>query len=401
MRRVLFVDDEPEILAGLQSLLRRYRNKWHAEFVAGGESAIEALSRGPFDVIVTDMRMPKVDGAQLLKYVQQNHPQMVRIVLSGHSEVEAALRAVPVAHQFLSKPCDAKMLEETVDRACNLQALVSDDTVRAMVGQIKRLPSVPRVYQALMTVMSKPDASIGDVAAVLEQDMAMSARILQVINSAFFGLPQRVTRARDAVSYLGLNMVKSVVLMSELFAASNDQPVPKGVSLESLQRHAFLTAAVARKLIPEKRKADDAFMAGLLHDIGKLIIATQIPDHLRQVEERMEVPARPPMYVVEEGLVGVSHAEVGAYLLGIWGLPYAIVEAVADHHHPERVATPSFDVLTAVHVANALANEQEGRGADLLNMDYLKALGLDAKLDGWRRMAEEIALEAKKAPLPK
>jgi putative nucleotidyltransferase with HDIG domain len=160
-----------------------------------------------------------------------------------------------------------------------------------------------------------------------------------------------------------------------------------------------LTAAVARKVIQDKRKADDAFMAGLLHDIGKLILATQLPDHFKKVADQMGTPAERPMHVVEESLVGVSHAEVGAYLLGIWGLPYAIVEAVADHHHPERIQTPSFDVLTSVHVANALAHEQEGRGGDLLNIDYVKALGLEGRLNGWRQVAEEIALEAKKAPL--
>jgi putative nucleotidyltransferase with HDIG domain len=401
MRRVLFVDDDPDILAGLQLALRKSRSKWQSEFVVGGLSAIQALGQSSFDVIVTELRMRHLDGAALLRQVEQAHPRMVRIVLSGDAEAGSALRAVPVAHQFLSKPCDARTLEAVVDRACNLQALVGDDAVRALVGQIKQLPSVPRVYQALMAVMSRPDCTLRDVAAMIEQDIVVSARLLQVINSAFFGLPQRVSRVRDAVSYLGLNMVKSVVLMSELFSARTDQPAHTRVFLDRLQRHAFFTAALARKLAPDRRQMDDAFMAGLLHDIGKLILISQLPAHLEQVHEEMASSAELSMNVVEERLVGVSHAEVGAYLLGIWGLPYSIVEAVADHHHPERIAAPAFDVLTCVHVANALANALEGQRPPVLAAAYLQAIGVESRLGEWQRAAEDLAAETlKPAPTP-
>jgi putative nucleotidyltransferase with HDIG domain len=381
MRRVLFVDDDPDILQGLQLALRKSRSKWHSEFVLGGPAAIQALGQSSFYVIVTELRLRQVDGAALLRHVDQAHPRMVRIILSGHAEAEAALRAVPVTHQFLSKPCDARTLEQVVERACNLQALVGDETVRALVGQIKQLPSVPRVYQALVAVMARPDCTLDDVSATIEQDIVISARLLQVINSAFFGLSQRVSRVRDAVSYLGLNMVKSVVLMSELFSARTDQPAPTRAFVDHLQRHAFLTAALARKLAPDRRTMDDAFMAGLLHDIGKLILISQPPEHFPRAGQ------------VEERFAGVSHAEVGAYLLGIWGLPYSIVEAVADHHHPERIAVPSFDVLTCVHVANALANALEEKRPPVLATSYLQAIGVESRLAEWQRTAEGLAAE--------
>lgn len=111
-KRVLFVDDEQEVLEGLRNLLRRNRHEWDMVFALGGYEALAELSRGTVDVVVTDMRMPGMDGAQLLAQVKTVSPSTARLVLSGHAEKEAILRALPVAHQFLSKPCGGGTLLE-------------------------------------------------------------------------------------------------------------------------------------------------------------------------------------------------------------------------------------------------------------------------------------------------
>jgi putative nucleotidyltransferase with HDIG domain len=397
MKRVLFVDDEPHILEGLRDRLRRQREKWVMTFVGSGQEALAVLRAGPVDVIVTDMRMPQMDGATLLRRIQDDYPGVVRIVLSGHAELETALRAVPVAHQFLTKPCDAGLLENVIERACNLKHLINDEVVRRIVGKIEKLPSLPRVYSTLVGMLAKEDVSLKDVARVVKQDIAMTAKILQIVNSAFFGLSRTVSEIEDAIAYLGFSTVKQVVLAADVFRVAGDHPVVGGLSLDGVQRHSLLAAGVAARFFDDRRMREEAFSAALLHDIGKLLLAAELPSYVQQVVSTMGSEGI-PMNEAEERLSGVSHAEVGAYLLGLWGLPYPIVEAVANHHRPERVEQQSFDILAAVHVADVLANEFTGPVVagdrtvrTTVNHLYLERLGVGGRFEAWHEMAEAQA----------
>ena len=394
MKRILFVDDEPPILEGLQNLLRKNRRKWDMSFAVGGEAALELLKTQSFDVLVSDMRMPGVDGAQLLRYAKDHHPKTVRIILSGHMELKMALQAVPVAHQFLSKPCDALELENVVERACGVQDLLNDDTgsLRQMIGRINQLPSAPKTYHALMQALAEDRAGIDEIARLLKQDMAICAKLLQVVNSAFFRLARRIANVEEAVRYLGFVMVRNLALTVEVFQSI--EPL-RGLSLEALQEHALRVAALAKRLCRDKAQADDAFMAGLLHDIGYLILATEMSNRLEQALRQAAQEQIPP-YQAEYQLLGVSHAEIGAYLLGLWGLPYPIIEAVANHHQPQRVPQRSFDVLAAVYLANLLVHETTALnlpGGQSPDPAYLESLGVTLEqLAEWRDLALEQTL---------
>ncbi|MBV9849174.1 MAG: response regulator [Armatimonadetes bacterium] len=120
MIRVLFVDDESHILSGLQRMLRPLRHEWAMTFAEGGPAALDALAGAEFDVIVTDMRMPGMSGAQLLAEVRRRHPRVARIVLSGQSDREHLQQLAQTPHEYLSKPCDTELLKETVRRLCGL-----------------------------------------------------------------------------------------------------------------------------------------------------------------------------------------------------------------------------------------------------------------------------------------
>jgi len=393
-KRILFVDDEPAVLEGLRDRLRRQRRKWEMTFVGSGREALQVLSTEPCDVIVTDMRMPEMDGATLLARVQAEHPSVARIVLSGSAELESAMRAVPVAHQFLTKPCDAGTLENVVERAFSLQALISHEAVRNIVGKIENLPPLPRVYMQLTATLENEDASADDVSRILKQDMAICARVLQVVNSAFFRLARTITTVEEAVTYLGFNSIKQVALAAEVFQNS---PVPHSpISLETLQAHAMLVAALSSDLFVDKQDKEDAFVVGLLHDIGKLVLAVEAPDHMEEVLSEMKSQGC-SMHAAELSVGGVTHAEVGGYLLGLWGLPYPIIEAVANHHEPSRVDADGFGVLAAAHIADALVHEAAPSGATgsaaypaTLDLTYVETLGLSEKVAEWRKRAQEL-----------
>jgi len=393
MRNVLFVDDDPDVLEGLRHRLRKQRRKWNMRFVQSGREALDVLAREPIDVLVSDMRMPQMDGATLLQRVRASYPNVARIILSGHAEVETALRAIPVTHQFLTKPCEPGVIEDVVERACSLQSLVNEETVQKVVGRIERLPSLPRIYSQLMAAMSDGTASTDDIAPILKQDIAMCSKTLQMVNSAFFRLSRRITTIEQAVTYLGFNTIQHIALAVEVFRNSRAVPVDPRLALGALQSHAMKVANLASSLFVERQEKEDAFVAGLLHDVGKLVLAVELQGHMDAV--LAEVDNRDcPLHEAEQHLCGTTHAEVGGYLLGLWGLPYAIVEAVANHHAPTRVDVIEFGILSATHVANGLVNELTDLAIGQptvcdasIDLDYCEAVGVADKLDRWREVA--------------
>jgi len=397
MKRILFVDDEAMILDSLKRMLRGQRKEWEMAFVDGGEAALKEMAKNEFDVIVTDMRMPGMDGAELLDRVQALYPSTVRIVLSGHSDLEACVRAARVAHQFLGKPCDPEVIREVVIRACNTHSLLDGTDLKKTLGAVQSLPAVPRVYSQLVDAMTDEDVGIGDVASIVEQDIGISAKLLQLVNSSFFGVAKAIADIRQAASHLGMNMIRDLTLSTEVLSAFSNKKLPSGFSLDQEHAQSMLAARIAKRIPENKRDSEDAFLAAALHHIGKLIIATELTDQYPLItkacneQNLCEVEA-------EKSVLGVSHARIGAYLLGVWGMPFTIVEAVAYHHRPADVEQTKFGVLGAVHVASLFAEELKPteRGSSSnpttsIDEDYLRSMGVLDSLPAWRAIAEEEA----------
>jgi HD-like signal output (HDOD) protein/CheY-like chemotaxis protein len=397
MKRILFVDDEPNVLEGLRGLLRKQRKQWEMGFVGGGEEALQELLAGDYDVIVSDMRMPGMDGATLVQRVQQDYPHMVRIVLSGQTEQEISRRMVHIAHQFLAKPCDGRELQQVIEHACKLQELLEGSALRQVIGQMGRLPPKPGLYSHLVQVLENPNSSMADAAAVIEKDAATSASMLQLVNSAFFGVPQRVADIKTAVSYLGLEMVKTLSLSVEMRQTQGPLPPCPGFDAELAREHSLLAARISRRLLPHRVHGQDAFSAAILKDTGLLVLLTRMAEPFRLMVDGARASGR-SVYELEAETLGVSHAEIGAYLLAIWGLPYTIVEAVAHHQTPQRAEPTAFDTVCAVHVACALAEEQMpidphqhiGSGVRL-DLGLIERLGLQDQLPTWREIAADEA----------
>jgi HD-like signal output (HDOD) protein/CheY-like chemotaxis protein len=407
MKRVLFVDDERESLEALKGMLQRQELPWEAAFATSGKSALDLLAEKPFDVIISDIRMPEMDGAALLKIACERFPGVVRIVVCSQEEMNGSLRAVPVAHQFLLKPCEPHTLRVAVERATSLSDVLGNKMLANIVGSVKDLPVLPRTFMALREKLADPNASVKEVVKLVEQDISISAKILQLVNSAFFGLPREISTLNTAVSYLGIDMLQNLVLSAEVFRVFENSANLPGFSFEELHQHSQLTAKIASHIPVPAAVHSAAVVAGLLHDVGKLVLATRSPKHFARALEGAAEEKR-PLFAVEQELMGVSHAEVGAYLLGIWGLPCPVVEAVAHHHHPERVPQETLDAVAVVHVANYLAHEnpvRPGAGGDSDSYSYLKPdpaylekLGLTDQIPAWNEFAEEAAIEMRDGP---
>ena len=395
MKRVLFVDDEQHVLDGLRDLLRRQRKQWDMAFANDALTAMQLMADRPYDVVVSDMRMPGTDGAALLAHVKHAHPEAARIILSGQADRESVLRALPAAHQFLSKPCDAETLRAVIERACQLQQMLSDPAIRTLVGGLDHLPSAPHTYFELTRAAQRPDAGVADFAAIVEQDPAMSVKVLQLVNSAYFGLAQRVTSVRQAVMRLGVELLKSLALSVHAFSALSVPPV-KGFSIDSLQQHSLLAARMGQVIAGDKARGAEVFAAAVVHDVGKLVLAMCLPEDFGLVLAEQERTQR-PFYEIERELLGMTHAEVGAYLLGYWGLPLQIVETVAFHHMPGDVPADARETMAAVHVADALVDDRSYRTSDAtrdqkLDLVFLAQAGYTARLPELRALAASLKL---------
>ncbi|HUT04774.1 MAG TPA: response regulator [bacterium] len=395
MRRILFVDDEPRVLEGLRRMLHSLRGEWDMEFAQSGQEALESLDTKEFDVIVSDMRMPAMDGAELLSKVRDRHPQIARIVLSGQSDSETILRSVEPAHQYLSKPCDAATMKSTIDRTLALRELISNDVLQTLVTMMESLPCLPSIYTKLMQELRSPSPSINKIGQIISSDVSMTAKILQLVNSAFFGVSHHISGPTQAVNLLGLQTVRALVLVVRVFSQFKGNKQIEHL-VEELWKHSIVVGSAAKSIASAENAArdilDDAFMAGLLHDVGKLVLATNLPD---QYARAMKLAQEGDMSVVsaEREVFGAAHPDVGAYLLGLWGLPDPIVEAVAFHHRPSDSRAAQFATLTAVHVANAMEHQvRSGKGCveGEIDLSHLSDIGLSDRLDAWRATSIQI-----------
>ena len=389
-KRILFVDDEALVLQGLQRMLRPMREEWDMEFLDSGAKALERMAVSPFDVVVSDMRMPGMNGAEFLGRVMQQYPQTVRLILSGHADKELILKCVGSTHQFLAKPCDPDAIKAVVRRAFATNDALQSDTLKQLVARMDRLPSIPSLYSEIVDVLHDPEVSLETVGDIIAKDIAMTAQILKLVNSAFFGLRRQVSSPAEAASYLGLDTIRSLVLSISAFSQYESVQI-EGFSFSALWTHSLDTGAAAKAIAKmegaDRKLADEAFVSGMLHDTGKIVLAANYADQYGEVLKLMQNDGLEQCQA-EQQIFGANHTDVGGYLLGLWGLPVPVVEAIAFHHRPSDAVEKTFCPLTAVHAANALVHGAGGTDAAAadarLDLPYLTTLGLAARLPVWR-----------------
>jgi HD-like signal output (HDOD) protein len=378
MRNILFVDDERALLESLKVRLYKHRHDWNMKFVSSGDEAIAALEQEPFELVVSDVRMPGMDGGQLLTVVKQRWPTAMRIIVSGYSDPVQAVRLTSLAHQFVAKPCDGGELENIIERCFYLQDLLGQESLRKVVGRIGTLPAMPKTYGRLQAALAQPSVTAGEIGDIVNADAAIASKVLQITNSAFFRLRKPMVRIKDAVTYLGFATVRNLVLSAEIFSQWKAQGL-SDVDPDRLQNHAQCAAAACKALAGGRASADDAWLAGLLHDIGYWILIQECPKELGSAIELARAEGL-PLLECERRMTGATHAEIGAYLLGLWGLPYSIVEAVALHHTPRAVTPHGYDLVGALAVSHALLDPANAhamvtaRSDQDVNADYLASL---------------------------
>jgi HD-like signal output (HDOD) protein/CheY-like chemotaxis protein len=402
-RRILFVDDDDLILRSMERVLRRPAQEagWELCFASSGEAALEEMAKAPVEVLLADSNMAKMSGAALLRKVQERDPGVVRILLSGQTGLEMLRAALPYAHQFLPKPCDGQLLRSTLESACKLRGLLGRPELRQLVGSSNQLPSAPRAFIELSNALSNPSASARSISEIIERDIAVSARVLQIVSSAFYGLPRAVTSIGGAVAYLGVEVIKAIVLSVEV---SRMFPLSQSIqdfSVEALQQRGTRVSQLAKRLLAHEPGGDVLLVAGLLQDSGQLVLASRAAARFGLALSTAAARTQ-PLGEVETELFGASHADIGAYLLGLWGLPPRVVHAVAHHLEPQRAGGRTFDAAAALYVANLLVSDPDVPALEevpprtiALDLGFLRMVGVAHQLEDWRRAARTLAGHSK------
>ncbi len=392
MNRIIFVDDDQNILQGIRRMLRPMRQEWNLTFANSGSEALNILKCELYDAIVSDTRMPGMNGIELLSEVRELYPNVIRIGLSGHTNNDLALESTKTTHQQLVKPCEAEALKDTISKALKIRSQVKNESLNRFITKIDSLPPLPKLYQEVTDVMLLNNGSLSEVAEIIAKDIAMTAKILQLVNSAFFGLTRHVESTQEAVMYLGYDVIRGLVLTIKLFSdlASADQ---SGIDLDELWTRSISIAGISKHIAKiaglDNKSQDYAHMAGMLHDVGILVMAMSMPDEYSEVV-KIKLEEKHSTCIIEERIFGCTHAEVGGALLGLWGLPDPIVDAVTNHHTPSHSSFKKISPVTAVHLANIYYWQNIRDDYPIpLDSDYIKSLNLKESFEQWGQNVKE------------
>lgn len=387
-RSILFVDDEAMVLQGIKRMLFKYKKEWDMSFVNSGEEALEYLKKNSVDIVISDMKMPQMDGVQLLEKVKVQHPNIIRIILSGQSDEEQLQKAANIAHQFLSKPCSSEMIKDVIDNAFFTFGILNNEQVKRILSNIDSLPTLPTVYKQLMEEANSQEFSLKRVGEIVSSDPSLSANILKLVNSSFWGLSRKVMTPEQATSLLGFDVIKGLVLSTGLFhqlKVTDSEVFSTSAFMVRCQKSSALSKKIMKELGGSKEQCDTASIAGMLNDLGRLVLFSSFTDSYSTVIKMSRENNR-PIQNVEKEMIGVTHADIGAYLLGIWGLEKQIVEAIAFHHAPNLSLYREPSPILAVAAANTILNKQQGENEEYIK-PYLVECGVDVEqYEKWKKL---------------
>ncbi len=380
---VLFVDDEPLILSLYEALSPDLGPDFIVRTARNGKEALALLGQTDVQIVVSDLEMPEMPGGELLTHVEKKYPDAMRVVISGYDDELHVARCLTFGHRYLRKPIEPNTLADTLKRLSALRDALSHERVKSILSRGDALPAPPETYLCLSDALQRSENNSEDFAEIIETDQQLSANLLAVVNSPAFGLSVEIENIKELFEVVGVHVVRSLILSlhTKVFYRPRTR---NGALFDELWQHALSTASAARKLASLERHpfrdCQTCYVAGLLHDIGKFVVASQVQGAQAEHCQDMQALRR-----YEREILGVSHATMGAYLLGLWGLPEPVVMTAELHHNLEAVSTHAYHPILYVHAAENLLKPEPQRE---LNFDLITRAKKMDRLAVW---AEALA----------
>jgi putative nucleotidyltransferase with HDIG domain len=395
-KNILLVDEDVLVLKALKRSLRQFNDQWTVSHAQFPKEALERLDQSSIDVLITEVRLTTADGELFLRSFLKKHPRAARIILTGYTSGEAIFKYAGLAHQLLAKPWSDQTLIETIQRADLISRMLSNERLKKTLNLIENFPSIPAVYLELSEKLKTGEPSLQEVGEIIIRDPSLIIKLLQIVNSPFYGLPMPVTDPQKAVALLGLDIIKGFVLTSGLFNQYENRKIAN-FHIDALWQHSLKTANIVRQIAKKehlgKEISEASFIASLLHDVGKIIIASNFPNEFKEICSRATSEGL-PIWHMEQQVLGASHAEIGAYLLGLWGLPLEVIMAVQEHHQPILNGHSGIDQTALVHIANAIEKNAVSLSGDAfvhLNPEFIAHLHLNESITKWQKQIMAIA----------
>lgn len=390
---LLFLDDEPNILQGLERTLRPMRRKWNMSFVLNGSEALKLAQKEPCHILVTDLCMPEMSGIYVLRRFRDIYPNTIRIVLSGQTDRDTFWEAIGLAHVYVGKPCESQVLEAIITRALDAKHHLPHPGLRRLVSQIEFVPFFPDNWQALVEESESASPNMEKIAAIIYQDIGMSAKVLQIASSAYLGTPHLFTSSKKAALSLSIEGINAMVRYYKSLLPEKDFHLPTKL-FDAVRQRCLISGLIAKRIVKEQNKSvewqEKAFLVGLLHGLGEIILIYYFSSEYREalnLSNRKNIP----LWKAEREIFKCTHEEISVFLLSIWGLPTDICNALAFHHMPLESGQSEFGLLTAAHVAEVLAGQLVPPGnagiAPCIDMEYLSKIGHVDSLTAWRELS--------------
>jgi len=380
MKHVLFVDDDEDLLNGLRRSLRKKRNEWKLFFSTDPNKALEFMKKVPFDIVISDMRMPSMYGGKFLKIVSETYPNTIRFILTGQADEHTMSQSFKPSHQIIMKPCSSQDIQEKIEIVFDAEKFIPDTELRHKINSLDSLPQIPKIYTILVEALENEKTTFNDIAEIISSDVAITAQILKTVNSSYFGIRKDINSIPEAISFLGMDYIKSMVLTSQLFR-NNNTPPNQLTLLNYIHDNSFKIAGLIKLIVKKKNEekavATDAFMSAVLQYIGVLIILTLHPN--------VTFTSESGKHQLQElqALVETPITKVGAYLLVLWGIEPAVVDSVAHYKTPEDSMLETNKVLPYLHIANVVCNGYP------INQEYMQTTSLSNSIKAIGLLAEK------------
>ena len=389
-KAILFVDDEEHILKALRRLFAQ--TEYEVFFATSGRGALEIVAAEKIDLIISDMRMPEMDGYQLLKQVKTQYPAIMRVILSGYSDEQEIIKAIQdgSSRMYLMKPWDNEEFLTVIDRLLALKDLFASKNLLAVMNSLNRLPTLPTIYARICSLIEE-NAGAESIAAVIEEDPVITVRILQITNSVLYG--KKTGSVKEAIVFLGLANIKNIVLSVSILNSVHIEH-NSHFTQDLLWRHVTLSNHIVQliyKKLLHKKLPSISSAAGLLHDIGRLILLQYFPQQYQEITDQANTNSTISICDLENNCLNISHEEMGGFLLNWWGMPQPIIEAALFHHAPSDVRVINRELVSVVHLADYYSWQCLGKGL-LLHLDINVFQVLNITKESCEELIKEIPL---------